>query len=166
MRRLLPILTVALTVATALPPAVAQAAGEVRVRFAPVAQLSDIGRGIDAQRKVQALTERLQALAARLPDGQVLDVQVLDVKLAGELRPLGNGEEVRVLQGRADWPALELAWRLDRGSQTLASGHDRLSDMNYLNEPLRRAQDSSLPYEGRLIERWFDSRVAAAAATP
>lgn len=164
MRHIPRVLILALAVAAWLPLAGAHAAGEVRVDFGPLAQLSDIGRGLQAQRNQQALSARLQALAARLPADQVLDVKVLDVRLAGELRPLPGGDEVRVLLGRADWPWIELAWSLRRGDQTLASGHERLSDMNYLNEPLRSGQDGALPYEGRLIERWFDTRVAAAAA--
>lgn len=157
-------LALALAVSAALPLAPARAAGEVRVNVKPAEELTDVGRGADRARNVKALAAHFQALAGRLPADQVLSVDVLDVKLAGELRPARHGEELRVLKGGADWPRIELDWRLARGGEAIASGHDRLADMNYLSTPLRAGQDGALPYEARLIERWFTERVAPAAA--
>lgn len=163
MRRTALLLPLALVLTAALPVAAAPAAGEVRVHFKPVESLSDVGRGADRERNVKALAGHFRALAARLPAGQVLSVEVLDVKLAGALRPAHGGQELRVLEGRADWPRLDLEWRLTRGEGTLASGHDRVSDMNYLDTPLRAGHDDALPYERQMIERWFEERVAPSA---
>lgn len=157
-------LSLAPGIAAAASTSAASAAGEVRVSMKPAADLSDVGRGLDRERNVQALQEIFQALAPQLPAGQVLSVDVMDVDLAGELRMTHSGQELRLLSGAADWPRLELKWTLARGDQELASGHDRLADMNYLAQPLRIGQDGLLPYEARMIERWFDERVRAAAA--
>lgn len=149
----------------ALAAPAALAAGEVRVSFPPADKLSDIGRPLQRQRNIDTLTAHLRALASRLPQGQVLKVEVLDVDLAGEMRLQRNGEELRVLKGGADWPRMELRWTLNGADgKALGSGHDRLADMNYLNEPLRIGQDGPLPYETRLIDRWFDAHVTTAAA--
>lgn len=142
----------------------AQAAGVVDVSFKPVDQLSDVGRGtLDAERNVKALAEHFRSLAARLPDGQALKVDVIDVDMAGELKPTRHGNDLRVLRGGADWPTMQLQWTLSQAGRTLASGQDRISDMSYLQQPLRLGADGPLAYETRLIDRWFDQRFGSKA---
>lgn len=148
-----------IAVATTLALSGAIAAGQVEVSFRPADQLADVGRGVDRERHIKALADHFKSLGARLPDGQRLEVEVLDVDMAGELRPTRRGDEVRVLKGAADWPKLELKWSLTSGSQTLKSGQDRLSDMAYLQHPLPSADAGAVAYEARMIDRWFDERV-------
>ena len=156
--------TLILAACLALAP-LAQAAGVVDVSFKPADQLTDIGHGsLERERNVKALAEHFQSLAARLPDGQTLKVEVLDVNLAGDLRPTRRGDDVRVLRGAADWPALDLRWQLLQGGRTLSSGDERLADMAYLQFGRRLAPGSPLPYEARMIDRWFDERFGPAAA--
>lgn len=147
-----------IAVVTTLALSSAIAAGQVEVSFRPVDQLADVGRGIDRERHVKALADHFKSLGARLPDGQRLEVEVLDVDMAGELRPTRRGDEVRVMKGAADWPKLELKWSLTSGGQTLRSGHERLSDLAYLQHPLR-GDTGPVAYEARMIDRWFDERV-------
>ena len=65
-------------------------------------RFTDVGFAtIDRERTLQSLTQHFEALGRRLPDGQTLRVEVLDVNLAGEVWPRGPSE-VRVLRGRAD----------------------------------------------------------------
>ncbi|MFO1330691.1 MAG: DUF3016 domain-containing protein [Rubrivivax sp.] len=159
MRRLLCILPLALAAS------LASAAGTVEVSFKPVADLTDPGRDRwDGERNVKALGEHFQALARRLPDGQALKVEVTDLDLAGRMKPTRHGSEVRVLDGRADWPSLTLRWTLAAGGRTLATGDERVTDMAYLMHGPASHRDEPLGHERRLIERWFDERVLAAAA--
>lgn len=153
-----------MALAVSLAPA-AWAAGQVEVRFSPVDQLADVGRGrVEGERTVNALASHFRSLAARLPDGRTLTVEVTDVNLAGELWPTRHGSDVRVLAGRADWPTLDLRWTLSGDGKTLAQGQERLADMAYLQHALRGSQDRSYGYETRLIDRWFDERFGAAAS--
>lgn len=140
----------------------AQAAGQVDVRFKPADQLSDVGRGVDGERAVQTLTEHFQALAARLPDGQRLSIEVLDVDLAGELRWTRRGSELRVLNGGADWPSMQLRWKLEAGDRTLSSQDERISDPGYLQQS-SGLRTGPLPYEARMVDRWFDARFGGRA---
>lgn len=145
----------------ALP--LAQAAGQVDVRFKSTDQLVDVGRGVDGERAVQTLTEHFQALAARLPDGQRLSVEVLDVDLAGELQWTRRGSELRVMKGGADWPSMQLRWKLEAGDRTLATQDERISDPSYLQHG-SGLRTGPLPYEARMIDRWFEARFGAKAA--
>lgn len=155
-----------LTLALALLAAstTALAAGQVEVRFKPTDELADVGRGIDRERNVQTLAEHFKSLAARLPDGQTLKIEVQDVNLAGELKPTRTGSDVRVLKGTADWPTIDLRWSLQAGDRTLKGADERLSDMSYLMHSLRGMGDGPLPYEARMIDRWFKERVVGTAA--
>ncbi len=143
----------------------ALAAGQVDVSFKPLDQLSDAGRGSpEGERNLQLLSTHFKALAARLPDGQRLEVQVLDLDLAGEPRPLRRGGELRVMKGGADWPTMHLSWTLSANGRVLRRADEHISDMAYLMSPLRGSQDGPLGYEQRMLERWFNDRFGPAAA--
>jgi hypothetical protein len=139
----------------------AQAAGTVALQWVQPEQYSDIGRGaFDRERTIKSLTEIFQSLGRELPDGQVLKIEVLDVDLAGELRPAA-GNEVRVMRGRADWPQMRLHYTLSQGGQTLKEGDARLSDMNYLPGLLgRETFEGGMPYERHMVRHWFDETFA------
>ncbi len=137
----------------------ALAAGQVEVTFKPLDELSDAGRGsFDGERNLQALAAHFKALAPRLPDGQLLKVEVLDLNLAGEMKPLRRGAEVRVLKGSVDWPSMSLRWSLNADGRPIKSADERVSDMAYLMHPIRGGNDGPLTYEGRMIDRWFGER--------
>lgn len=154
----------ALVLAALAPPA--HAAGRAEVRYVEPERFSDVGRDAgDRERNLAALSAQFDRLAARLPDGQTLRVDVLDIDLAGERNPL-LWNDTRVLRGSADAPRATLRWSLLEGAATLRAGEDRLADLGYLfTRPRSGAHADELPYEARMLERWFDERVAARPAT-
>ncbi len=142
----------------------AQATGAVALTWLEPANYTDAGRNVvDRERTLRTLGEHIQALGAKLPDGQVLRLEVLDLDLAGDVRHWrGWGmDEVRVMGGRADWPRIQLRYTLQAAGQTLASGEARLSDMGYLF----RQRDGTLAYEKRMVDDWFQRTFAPQAAT-
>ncbi|MCA0242247.1 MAG: DUF3016 domain-containing protein [Proteobacteria bacterium] len=139
--------------------AAAQAAGVVEVGFKPADQYVDAGRGIDGQRTLEQLGAYFKSLGARLPDGRTLKIDVQELDLAGEQRPMRRTDDLRVMRGGADWPAMTLRWTLSEGERTLQSGEERISDMNYLMHSMRGDNDP-LTYEKRMIEQWFEQRFA------
>ena len=149
----LALLAAAALIALARP---AYAAGSADVRFVEPERFSDAGRNpADRERALAALGEHLKSLAARLPDGQRLKVEVTDVDLAGE-EVMRAGRELRVLRGAADIPRIQLRWTLEQGSSALKSGEERLTDLGYISArlPLARMQ-GDLPYERYLLTEWF-----------
>ena len=108
-----------LTLAALAAGTLAQAAGSVQVSFDKPDEFVDIGHNRwDQERALDQLREVFKGWGARLPDGQTLKVEVLDVDLAGRLQPR-RGDEIRVLNGRADWPRIKLRWTLSAGDRTL-----------------------------------------------
>lgn len=140
---------------------VAQATGVVEVRWIDPAGYADIGWGsFDRDQALQALAGQFAALSGRLPDGQVLRVEVLDVDLAGRLE-LHGARQVRVLRGRADWPHMTLRYALKSGDQVLQQGEANLAALDYLPGRAGAALREPLPYERAMIDAWFNETFGA-----
>ncbi len=153
--------------ALALAAASAHAAGLIEVSYLKPEQFRDAGWGeFERDKTMKSLSTFLKSLATKLPDGQVLQLQVTDIDLAGTLRP-ARGNEIRVLRGGADWPQISLHYELRQGPTLLRSGDALVSDMNYLEQPrFREADPGDLPYEKRMLQKWFESLLAAAPPAP
>lgn len=132
----------------------AQAAGTVQVHFVKPENFADVGdRAYRAEDHLKALERVLVEVAApRVPDGQTLRLDVLDVDLAGEVRPGGRAWDTRVMRGRADWPRITLRWALD-GQR----GEAVIQDMAYLQR-VPPAHDGALAHERRMLDEWFRER--------
>jgi hypothetical protein len=149
----------ALAFAALLP---AHAADKLDLQFIAPEKFSDIGHGgYDRDRNLKTLSDYLQTLAAQLPEGQTLKLEVLDIDLAGELRPRA-AQEVRVLRGTVDWPQMKLRYTLMQDGAVLKTGEAQLSDLGYLDH--LRARDSSygdLAYDKRMLQDWFRKTLLA-----
>lgn len=153
--------TLLATVMTATT-ATALAGGIAQVSYVEPEKFTDAGWDrSDRERTLQTLTQHFDMLGKRLPDGQTLRVEVLDVDLAGEVWPRGV-REVRVLRGGADWPHMTLRYTVLDGTRTVKAGEARLADMSYLFSQRRVAQYGDLPYERRMLDDWFRLEIAPA----
>jgi len=143
-------------------------AGTVEVSFVQPERYSDAGHGTDAEATRKTLDQHLQALGQTgLPAQQRLKIEILDIDLAGETRPMLNlSSDLRVVKGRADWPRIHLRYTLSDGAQTLGSGDESISDMAYLMRSRVNDRSDSLPYERRLLSDWFRSHFGPATAKP
>ncbi len=142
----------------------AQAAGNVEVSFVKPESYADIGRSVvDRERHLDLLARHLRALGGRLPDGQTLKIEVLDIDLAGEEIFNRHLSDVRVLRGRADWPRMTLRYTLSAAGQNLKSGDEKIADMGYLMHGHYAASRDALAYELRMVDGWFDARFLGAA---
>lgn len=137
------------------------AAGTVEVQYVQPDRFTDIGRWHpDEDRNLASLSAVFKALGKQLPDGQTLQLQVLDVDLAGDVDPVGV-HQVRIVRGGADWPRMTLRYTLKQGEQTLKSGESHLSDLGYTFGQTAIRDDSNLPYEKRMVDAWFKRTVLA-----
>ena len=154
------LLAATLSSAAVLP---AQAAGKVDISYVKPEEFRDAGRGaVDRQRTMASLTQYVQQLGRRLPEGQTLRLEVTDIDLAGEIHPHVRVNDLRVLRGGADWPRLDLRYTLLDGSRTLKSGEARLADPAYMFWSAGKAGvDSELAYEKRMLRKWFDETIAS-----
>lgn len=149
-----------LAVALAALAGVAAVHAGVDVTFVEPDRFTDIGFMPATRREVlERLDAHLQAWGTRhLRDGETLAVSVLDVDLAGDVRP-GPRDDVRVLLGGADVPRIRLRYALAVGGRPVAVGEEWLVDLDYLDRRTSIRADEPLFYERRMLDDWLASRV-------
>lgn len=159
--RIFPPVTRALSALLLAGLSTAAAAGQVEVQFVEPARFSDAGFGeAEIGRTVDVLTRHLQSYSSRLPAGQTLRVEVLDVDMAGTVLP-GSRRNLRVLNGLADAPVIRLRYALSSEGRPLQAGEDRLTDLDYLGASPWKQVTGDYGHELRLLDRWFSERFAA-----
>ena len=102
-------------------------------------------------------------IAAQLPPGQRMDVEILDIRRAGDYEYLfGAATDIRVLRDIYP-PRMRLhVRRTDASGQVLEDDEQVLSDLGYLSAPQPLSDSDPLRYEKRLIDRWVRRELAAA----
>ena len=106
------------------------------------------------------LTEHFQKLSEALPPGVDLNVEILDIDLAGRIHHR-RANEIRVLRGGADWPIIHLRYTVVQNGAVIASGEERLRDMMYLDSLRNRySTGDPLRYEKHMIDEWFSKKIA------
>jgi hypothetical protein len=143
----------------------ALAAGTVKVNFVEPQNFTDV-RGTFQRvddNALKTLAAHFESSAGRyVPDGQTLNVDVIDVDLAGEFRPrLGAFPEVRVLGKGADSPHLTFRYSLSSPSGAAPLAEVRLSDLSYLYRGYSASSGESLRYEKRMIDEWVGRTLAS-----
>lgn len=151
--------TIATTVALLAAAAAAHAGGTVNVNFVEPDTYYDSGNGqFDKPVNLKVIEHFLQELGQRyLPDGQVLSIDVLNVDLAGYVRPTRKGD-VRIVRGKADWPSFQLRYTLSAGGQSIKSGEERVADLNYTGHIASYGARDPLRYEKQMLDAWFRER--------
>ena len=141
----------------------ASAAGTVNVTFVDPERFYDAGNSKhDEPANLKVIEQHFKDLGQRyLPDGQVLNISVLDVDLAGYMKPLyGSAREVRVARGAADWPRIKVRYSLEAGGAPVKSAEETLADLNYgrHGQTYLYTNRDPLRYEKQMLDSWFQAR--------
>lgn len=113
----------------------------------------------DRDQVLRGLADHFAYLGKDLPHGQDLRLEVVDLDMAGYIRPNFRGrQDIRILRGGADWPTMVVRYSLESNGQVIASGEDRLTDMGYLQHLNRYSDGDPLRYEKRMIDDWFKAK--------
>lgn len=144
----------------------ASAGGIVNVTFVDPDHYYDAGTTKhEVPDNLKTIETHLKELGQRyLADGQVLNVSVLDIDLAGYVKPLaGSAREVRVARGGADWPKFKLRYTLVANGTQIKSGEETVADMNYgrHGQTYLYTNRDPLRYEKQMLEGWLRSRFTA-----
>lgn len=154
-----PSLSLAVCVSLAIFSApAAWAAATVKVSFPDPPRFTDAGNTPrDVANTTRDLAAHLSALGQKLlADGDVLTVEILDIDLAGRIES-GRRGQVRIVNGRADWPSIALRYTL-AGASPLA-GEERIDDMDYQRGAGTLSSAEPLRYEQRMLDEWFKARL-------
>ena len=145
----------------------AQAKGAVEVSFIEPARYTDAGRTpSDARSNEVTLEQFIRNLGERyLADGQVLKIDVLDVDLAGTVRPARrSGLDIRIVRGSADMPHIRLRYALTEGGAVIKTAEETLTDLNYTRHTSDYSASDPLRHEKRMLADWFKANFVARKA--
>ena len=143
------------------------AAGTVEVSFVEPSRYSDAGRDpVESRRNEDTLARYLEELGARyLAAGQVLKIDVLDLDLAGTVRPARRAAgDIRIVRGGADAPHIRVRYSLTADGQVVKSAEETVTDLNYFGHANDYAKTDPLRIEKLMLDDWFKSRFVAAKA--
>lgn len=146
-----------------LAGATGAALAQVSVTYVKPDEFVDVPRSeLERDRLLKQFTEYFATLDKKLPAGQQLKIEVLDIDLAGRLWPRrSGGEDLRVVNGGADWPHMHVRYTLEENGKVLRSGDDQLSNMMYQQRATRYWDSDALRYEKQMIDDWFDKTIIA-----
>ncbi|WP_219117388.1 DUF3016 domain-containing protein [Janthinobacterium sp. UMAB-56] len=127
------------------------------VHFSKPDQFTDVPFNPHERDEVlKELSRHFEKLGASLPSGQNLKIDVTDVDLAGRENPsLRAGQDIRVMNGRVDWPRMRLHYVLEQDGKVIRRGDAALSDMSYLSRINHYFSNEKLRYEKLMIDDWY-----------
>ena len=138
---------------------------DVSVSFVKPEEFADVPRNsIDRDRTLKDFSDYFATLNKKLPAGQDLKVEILDIDLAGRLWPRRTGDDIRVMNGGADWPHIHLRYTLEQDGQVLRSGDEHISNMMYQQRINRYSDGDPLRYEKQMLDEWFDKNIVPKVA--
>ena len=141
--------------ALALAVVSAGACASAMVTYIDADKMTDVPRNRgELESMEQIFNEHLARLSDKLPAGQVLKVEFLDIDLAGDVFPRVALRDVRVMKGQADWPRMHLRYSIEQDGKVIASGERRLQDPSYQLSIGPNNQDL-YGYEKQMLADWF-----------
>lgn len=143
------------------------ARAEVQVIFTAPETYVDAGllrRDGERAREVtlRTIREQLVRMGERyLAPSQALEIEVLDIDLAGEIEWWHGPYDIRFLRSYT-WPKIKLRYTFKQNGQTIRSSEELISDPSYqMNVIAATRSGDVMPYEKEMLARWFRSRFAA-----
>jgi len=133
----------------------AVASAAATVSFDHTEKMTDVPRfSSDLKSMEMAFREHIEELAAKLPAGQELKVEFLDIDLAGDVFPRVPVRDIRVMKGMADWPRMHLRYSIEQDGKVLRGGDRELADPNYLMGS-SSFRNEIYAHEKKLLDDWF-----------
>ena len=141
--------------------AASTASAAVTVTYANTEKMTDVPRFETDRKSMEInLREFFEELATKLPAGQDLKVEILDIDLAGDVFPRVPIRDVRVTKGSYDFPRIHLRYSIEQDGKVLRSGDRELADRNYqLN--VNSYRNEMYNYEKQMLSEWFKKDVLA-----
>jgi hypothetical protein len=138
------------------------ATAQVSVRFVEPERYTDaenrLGSGLTLRVTLGEIRRIVEGLGRYLPPGRRVDIDVLDIDLAGVERPGANVPFGLRVVSDVTPPRFRLRYVLSEGRRRVAAGEEVVTDINFL---LRASRFSSgtFDHERDLLRDWFRRRL-------
>jgi hypothetical protein len=132
------------------------------VTFVNIAEMTDVPHHPkDRETMEYAFREHLNHLSERLPAGQVLKVEFLDIDLAGDEFPRVAVRDIRVIKSQTDRMSMHFRYSIEQDGQVLRSGERNLHDAAY-TLGANYYDREQYGYEKQMLDDWFRKDVLPA----
>jgi hypothetical protein len=112
------------------------------------------GRKHFRERTFKDLEKHFTQLAEKLPEGQVLNIKVTDVDLAGDTH-IGGISQIRIIK-EMYFPRMNFSYELVNADNSIVrSGDVVLKDMSFMMGSNLKYRNKSLGYEKVMLDDWF-----------
>jgi hypothetical protein len=139
----------------------AASAANVTVNYIQPQNFSDLPSAPwERERALEGIAAHFVKLGAKLPPGQNLRVDVVNIDLAGSEYQSRARTDLRVMS-RGQWPRIDLHYTLESNGQVVGSGDAQLRDTAYLDRPNRYVDHDTVRFEKRMVDTWFDRTILA-----
>lgn len=133
----------------------ASALATATVSYIDTDRMTDVPRNHgELESMEQIFSQHLARLSEKLPAGQVLKVEFLDIDLAGDVFPRVAVRDVRVMKGQADWPRMHFRYSIEQDGKVIASGERKLQNPSY-QQSVNLFGQELYGYERQMLEDWF-----------
>ena len=107
------------------------------------------------ERTFKGFEKHFSKLAATLPEGQVLKIDVTDVDLAGDTNASGI-HRTRIIKHLYS-PRMNFSYQLfDAEGKVIQADEAVVKDMNFMSGNSLKYRNKSLGYEKKMLDDWFD----------
>ena len=107
------------------------------------------------ERTFREFEKHFAKLAATLPEGQVLKIDVTDVDLAGDTNAAGI-HRTRIVK-QIYMPRMNFSYQLfDAEGKVIQADEAVVKDMNFMSGNSLKYRNKSLGYEKKMLDDWFD----------
>ncbi|WP_448549082.1 DUF3016 domain-containing protein [Thalassotalea fusca] len=135
-------------------------AGTSEVTWTSPEKYRDIRPATESKKRFEdSVMKNLEAhiveLAAKLPEGQMLKVNVTDVDLAGDVNYSGS-RQIRVVKD-IFFPRIKFGYKLESANgEVISQGDVDLKDMNFLHHNRLKYRNDRFGYEKKMLDDWFN----------
>jgi hypothetical protein len=115
---------------------------------------SNEGRKHFRERVFYNLEKHFDKLSAKLPEGQVLNIKVTDVDLAGDTH-IGGISQIRIIKDMYS-PRMNFSYELDNADGSIVTSDDVvLKDKSFMMGSALKYRNQSFGYEKKMLDDWF-----------
>lgn len=112
------------------------------------------------ERTFKGFEKHFAKLAATLPEGQTLKIDVTDVDLAGDTNA-GGINRMRIVK-QIYSPRMNFSYQLlDADGKVIQSDDVVVKDMNFMSGSSLKYRNKSLGYEKKMLDDWFEETFKA-----
>ena len=134
-------------------------AADVKVTWKEPDKYRDIYAGNESKKRFREgtfkeLEKHLLALAEGLPKNQILEIEVTDIDLAGDVNH-GGSRQVRIIKD-IYFPRLEFSFKLIAADGTaILAKKEKIYDMGFMTGMRLKYRNKKLGFEKQMLDDWF-----------